>query len=156
MLSTDPNNRISLDWLSRSFMIICVHIQRPYGPLVSPYSYCMVPSLYYKDVHWWLSPLIGANQQRKMNSKVARRTVAVRGNRGTVQQLDGDTDDFNRPNRPVQADSKVVKTLWTVLCSSHDGVPFKLKKENGRPGSFKLLIDWYHFWPLLAANGQYL
>jgi len=31
-----------------------------------------------------------------------------------------------------------VKTLGTVLCSSRDGVPLKLKKENGRPGSFKI------------------
>ena len=58
----------------------------------------------------------------------ARRTVAVRGNRGTVQQLDGDTDGCNRPTQPVKADSKVVKTLGTVLCSSCDGVPLKLKK----------------------------
>ena len=78
-----------------------------------------------------------------MYGKVARRTVAVRGNRGTVQQLDRDTDDCNRPNRPV---------LGTVLGSSRDGVPLKLKKENGRPGSFKLPIDWYHFRPLLAAE----
>ena len=91
-----------------------------------------------------------------MYGKVAPRTVAVRGNRGTVQQLDGDTDDCNRLTRPVEADSKVVKMLGTVLCSSHDGVPLKLKKENGRPSSFKLPIDWYHFRPLLAADGQYL
>ena len=43
-----------------------------------------------------------------------------------------------------------------VLCSSRDGVPLKLKKEHGRPGSFKIPIDWYHFRPLLAADGQYL
>jgi len=66
-----------------------------------------------------------------MYGKVARHTVAVLGNRGTVQQLDRDTDDCNRPTRPVEADSKVVKTLWTVLCSSRDGVTLKLKKENG-------------------------
>ena len=65
-----------------------------------------------------------------MYGKVTRRTVAVSGNRGTVQQLDEDTDDCNRPTQPVEADSKVVKTLGTVLCSSHDGVPLKLKKEN--------------------------
>ena len=65
----------------------------------------------------------------------------MRGNHGTVQQLDGDTDDCNRPTQPVEADSKVVKTLGTVLCSSRDGVPLKLKKENGRPGSLKLSTD---------------
>ena len=91
-----------------------------------------------------------------MYGKVTRRTVAVRGHRGTVQQLDGDTDDRKNHTRPVEADSTVVKTLWTVLCSSRDGVPLKFKKENGRPGSFKLPIDWYHFRPLLAADGQYL
>ena len=58
-----------------------------------------------------------------------------------VKQLDGDTDDCNRPTRPVKADSKVVKTLGTVLCSSRDGVPLKLKKENGRPGNLKLSIE---------------
>ena len=76
-----------------------------------------------------------------MYGKVACRTVAVRGNRGTVQQLDRDTDDCNRPTRPVEADSNVVKMLGTVLCSSSDGVPLKLKKENGRQGNLKLYID---------------
>jgi len=70
--------------------------------------------------------------------------------------LYADTDDRKRPTRPVEADSTVVKTLGTVLGSSLDGVPLKLKKENGRPGSFKIPIDWYHFRPLLAADGQYL
>ena len=78
------------------------------------------------------------------------------GTPGTVQQLDGDTNDRKNLTRPVEADSTVAKTLGTVLCSSRDGVPLKLKKENGRPGSFKLPIDWYHFRPLLAADGQYL
>ena len=92
-----------------------------------------------------------------MYGKVARRTVAVRGHRGTIQQLDGDTDDRKNLTRPVEADSTVVKTLGTVLCSSRDGVPLKFKKENGqRPGSFILPFDWYHFRPLLAADGQYL
>ena len=91
-----------------------------------------------------------------MYGKVACRTVAVRGHRGTVQQLYGDTDDRKNRTRPVEADSTVVKTLGTVLCSSRDGVPLKLKKENGRTGSFKIPIDWYHFRPLLAADGQYL
>ena len=77
-----------------------------------------------------------------MYGKVTRRTVAVQGYRGTVQQLDGDTYDHKNLTRPVEADSTVVKTLGTVLCSSRDGVPLKLKKENGRPGSFKLSIDW--------------
>ena len=45
------------------------------------------------------------------------------------------------PTQPVEADSTVVKTLGTVLYSSRDGVPLKLKKENGRPGSFKIPID---------------
>jgi len=62
-----------------------------------------------------------------MYGKVARSTVAVRGHRGTVQQLDGDTNDRKRPTGPVEADSTVVKTLWTVLGSSLDGVPLKLK-----------------------------
>ena len=91
-----------------------------------------------------------------MYGKVARRTVAVRGHRGTVQQLYGDTDDRKNHTRPVKDDSTVVKTLGTVLCSSHDGVSLKLTKENGRPGSFKIPINWYHFRPLLAADGQYL
>ena len=91
-----------------------------------------------------------------MYGKVARRTVAVRGHRGTVQQLYGDTDDRKNRTRPVEADSTVVKTMGTVLCSSCDGIPLKLIKENGRPGSFKLPIDWYHFRPLLDAHGQYL
>ena len=64
-----------------------------------------------------------------MYGKVARRTVAVRGNHGTIQELGRDTDDCNRPTRPVEADSKVVKTLGTVLCSSRDGVPLKLKRK---------------------------
>ena len=81
----------------------------------------------------------GANQQKKMYGKVARRTVTVQGNRGAILQLDRDTDDCNRPTRPVEADSKVVMTLGTVLCSSR--VPLKLKKENGRPGSLKLSIN---------------
>ena len=76
-----------------------------------------------------------------MYSKVAGRTVAVQGHRGTVQRLDGDTDDRKNLTRPVKADSTVVKTLWTVLGSSRDGAPLKLKKENGRPGSLKLSID---------------
>ena len=63
------------------------------------------------------------------------------GTPGTVQQLYGDTDDRNNRTRPVEADPTVVKTLGTVLCSSRDGVPLKLKKENGRPGSFKIPID---------------
>ena len=54
------------------------------------------------------------------------RTVAVRGHRGTVQRLDGDTDYCKNLTRPVEADSIVVKTLWTVvLGSSCDGVPLK-------------------------------
>ena len=76
-----------------------------------------------------------------MHGKVARRTVAVRGDRGTVQQLYGDTYDRKNKTRPVEADPIVVKTLGTVLCSSPDGVPLKLKKEHGRPGSFKIPID---------------
>ena len=65
-----------------------------------------------------------------MYGKVARRTVAVRGHQGTVQQLYGDTDDRKNRTRPVEADPTVVKTLGTVLCSSHDGVPLKLKKRK--------------------------
>ena len=76
-----------------------------------------------------------------MYGKVARRTVAVRGHRVTVQQLYGDTDDRKNKSRPVEADPTVVKTLGTVLCSFRDGVPLKLKKEKGRPGSFKIPID---------------
>ena len=60
-----------------------------------------------------------------MYGKVAGRTVAVRGHHGTGQQLHADTDDCKRPIRPIEADPIVVKTLWTVLCSSHDGVPLK-------------------------------
>ena len=65
-----------------------------------------------------------------------------------------DTDDNILPIQPVKADSIVVKMLWTVLYSSCDGVPLKLKKENGRPtrpGSLKLCIDWYHFRLLLTV-----
>ena len=60
-----------------------------------------------------------------MYGKVACRTEAVRGHRGTVRRLDRDTDDSKKLTRPVEADSIVVKTLWTVLGSSHDGVPLK-------------------------------
>ena len=60
-----------------------------------------------------------------MYGKVSRRTVAVKGHRGTVWRLNGDTDDRKRPTPPVEADSIVVKTLGTVLCSSRDGVPLK-------------------------------
>ena len=42
----------------------------------------------------------------------------------------GDTDDCKNLTQPVEADSIVVKTLWTVLGSSRDGIPLKLKKEN--------------------------
>ena len=68
-----------------------------------------------------------------------------------------DTDDHILNIRPVEADSIVVKTLRTVLCSSRNGVLLKfIKKENGRLGSLELSIDWYHFRPLLAVVGQYL
>ena len=70
--------------------------------------------------------------------------------------LYADTDDCKNKSRPVEADPTVEKTLGTVLCSSRDGVPLKFKKENGRPGSFKIPIDWYHFRPLLPVVGQYL
>jgi len=60
-----------------------------------------------------------------MYGKVAPCTVAVRGHRGTVGRLDGDTDYRSNLTRPVEADSIVVKALWTVLGSSHDGVPLK-------------------------------
>ena len=63
------------------------------------------------------------------------------GTPGTIQQLYGDTDDRKNRTRPVEADSTVVKMLRMVLCSSRDGVPLKLKKENGRPGILKLSID---------------
>ena len=76
--------------------------------------------------------------------------------RGTVLRLYADTDDRKRPTRPIKAYPIVVKTLRTVLCSSCDGVPLKLKKEHGRPGSLKLSMDWYHFRPLLAVDGQQL
>ena len=46
-----------------------------------------------------------------MYGKVACRAVAVRGHHGTVQQLDGDTNDRKNLTRPVEADSTVVKTL---------------------------------------------
>ena len=62
-----------------------------------------------------------------------------------------DTDDRKRPTRPVDANSIVVKTLRMVLCSSRDGVPLKLKKDNGRPGILN-----YQSQPLLAVVGQYL
>ena len=70
--------------------------------------------------------------------------------------LYADTDDRKRPTRPVDANSIVVKTLRIILCSSCDGVPLKLKKENGQPGILKLSIDWYHFRRLLPVVGQYL
>ena len=65
-----------------------------------------------------------------MYGKVARRTVAVRGDRGTVQQLYADTDDRKNHTRPVEADPTVVKTLGTVLCSSRDGVPLNDISHN--------------------------
>ena len=52
--------------------------------------------------------------------------------------LYADTDDRNRPTRPVEADSIVVKMLWTVLYPSSDS---EWKKENGRPDSLKICID---------------
>jgi len=132
-------------------------VQQRYGATLAPYSYCMVPSLYRTEaVHWWLSQSIGTNQRRKIYSKVARRTVAVRGHHGTIRRLDRDTDDRKNLTRPVKADSIVVKTLWPVLCSSHDGVPLKWKNENGRPDRLKISIDWYHFRTLLPVVGQYL
>ena len=72
-----------------------------------------------------MSPSIGANKQRKMYGKVPRHKVAVRGHSGTVRWLDGDTDDRKKLTRPVEADTIVVKTLWTVLGSSCYGVPLQ-------------------------------
>ena len=43
------------------------------------------------------------------------RTVAVRGHRGTVQQLYGDTDDRKNRTRPVEADPTVVKTKLALV-----------------------------------------
>jgi len=43
------------------------------------------------------------------------RTVAVRGHRGTVQQLYGDTDDRKNCTRPVEADPTVVKTKLALV-----------------------------------------
>jgi len=84
-----------------------------------------------------------------MYDKVARHTAAVWGHRETLRRLDGDTDDCKRPTRPVKADSIVVKMLWTVLCSSHDGVPLNEKRIMANQ-------NWYHFRPLVAVVGQYL
>ena len=59
----------------------------------------------------------------------------------------------------LYADSRlsiVVKTMRTIVCSSHDGLPLKLKKENRQPDSLKLSIKWCQFRPLLAVVGQYL
>ena len=66
---------------------------------------------------------MGGNQQRKKYGKVAHRTAAVQGHRGTVLQLNGDRDDRKNLTQPVEADSIVVKMLWTVLGSSR--VPLK-------------------------------
>ena len=74
-----------------------------------------------------------------MYGKVVRRTVAVRGHRGTVQQLYGDTDDRKNKSRPVEADPTVEKTLGTVLCSSRDGVPLKFKKKMADQAVLKYL-----------------
>ena len=81
----------------------------------------------------------GANQQRKMYCKVARHTVSVRGHRGTIRRLDRDTGDHKNLARQVEADSIVVKTLWTVLVSSCDGVPLKLKKGKWPTRQFKII-----------------
>ena len=69
--------------------------------------------------------------------------------------LYADTDDRIWPIIPVEADSIVLKILRAVLGSSCDGVPLNCKKENSRPGSLKLSIDWYHFRPPLGDVGQY-
>jgi len=134
------------------------------GLASSPYSYCTVQRCHRTatvrshpcTVQWLygenMGPSIGAIQQREMYGKGAHRTVAVRWTRGTVLRLNANKDDRILPIRPVEADPFVVKTLRTVLCSSHDGVPLKWKKENGRPGSLKIYIDWDHFRPLLAVT----
>ena len=57
---------------------------------------------------------IGANQQRKMYGKVARRTVAVRGHCGTVRLMYADIDDHKRPSRPVEADFRI--SLLVTMC----------------------------------------
>ena len=160
--------------LSRSFMIICVRVQTIlksvtgayfiimshivtvqllYGPTLSPYSYFMVTFLY-RTVAVRLRH--GTVDRAKQQRKIYLKALAVWWTHGTVLWLYADTDNHILPIRPVEADPTVVKTLGTVLCSSRDGVPLKWKKENGRPGSLKISIDWYHFWPLLAVIGQYL
>ena len=47
-----------------------------------------------------------------------------------------DTDNQIRPIRPVEANSKVVKMVRTDLCSSHDDIPLKWKKEHGGPDNY--------------------
>ena len=142
-----------------------VTVQLLYGPTSSPYSYCTVHRCHRTatirshpcTVQWLygddVGPSTGANQQRKMYGKGACHTVAVRWTCGTVLRLYSNTDDRILTIPPVEAGQIVVKTLRTVLCSYHDGVPLKWKKE---PGSLKISIDWYHFRPLLAVVGQYL
>ena len=112
------------------------HVKLPYGAMSAQYSYGTVPQQHHTATVWchvgtiqWLySEDVGsicANQQRIMYGKGPHRTVAVPRTCGTVLRLYADTDDCNRPTRPVEADSIVVKTLRTVLCSFHDGVPLK-------------------------------
>ena len=124
-------------------------VQLRYGATSAPYSYGTVP-------HWHrtatvrsrpctlYTEIVTVDRRRpaKENVRQSRSPYSsCTGRPGTVQQLYGDTDDRKNKTRPVEADPIVVKTLGTVLCSSRDGVPLKLKKENCRPGNFKIPIN---------------
>jgi len=53
--------------------------------------------------------------------------------------LYADTDARKNKSRPVEADPTGEKTLGTVLCSSRDGVPLKLKKKKADQAVLKYL-----------------
>ena len=134
-----------------------VTIQLWYSPTSSPYSYWMVLGLHCTATVWsnivtvqlWYGPTlslsVGANQQRIMYGKRAHCTVAVWWTHGTVLPLYADTDNSILPIQPVQADSIVVKMLRMIICSSCDGVPFKMKKRKTATSQFKII---YRLMPL--------
>ncbi len=59
-------------------------------------------------------------------------------------------------NSASKFNSIVVKTLIPVLCSSHDGVPLKFKKQTKQHYSSSMQILWAWFRPLLDLTGQNL
>ena len=105
-------------------------VQLLYGPTLSPYSYCAVPSRH--------------------------RTATVRSHVVTVQLWYGPTWSWFTYstsqgwfNCCEEAEDSFMPPSWWC--------PFKMKKGKWptRHGSLKWSIDWYHFRPLLAVVGQF-